>query len=474
MIRKTIKGLPNPDWQLWSTFAEFMDYFAPVVSWGGQRYRFETGVIRPQLLACGSDLRAAADLVVDNGSSHWLPYFQNWAQSAVNSGVRFLNNGQTYRTLDKHNCYDVLSRAMHPRDRHPVTVLLPEFYPYTADQEAQMWWEREQKARAEHTRFGFDPAQRQTDDGAVQEALRGFGALQGRIRQMRGAYYPITNYLGEAVKQYFNGRFPLYLKTAYGFGGTDVYRVDSLEDLYAAYDRTEGKAFHLQEAIGEYDLFVRCMAVGPQVLPMEYRPAEPFHLRYGEQLPVIEAATAGRLRDYVLFVDSYHRWNHNSFEALTRDGRIYPIDYANACPDSSLTSLHVHFPWLICAMVRWCTFVVAADVDLRADLEQKRYSAILNSPTLCPEQRYEACAELSRDYFRAEEFAEYCDRNMSELPDAMICFYDERGGGLVERLIQDSDFPPSEHERFIGEYRAKMDAHFLPGARTRLLAGVAG
>jgi hypothetical protein len=388
----------------------------------------------------------------------------------MNSGVQFLNNGQTYRNLDKHNCYDVLARAMHPCDRHPTTVLLPEFYPYTPDQDAQMWWEHEQKAIAGSTRHGFDPQRRATDWEQVRSQLDDFRRLQGRLRGMRASHYPADNYLKEAVDRYFGGRFPLYLKTAFGFGGREVYRVDSLDELYAAYDRTTG-AFHLQEAIEEYDVFVRCMGVGPQVLFMRYRPGEAHHLHYSEERLELEAGTGERLRSYVRFVDAYHRWSHNSFEALIKDGSIHPIDYANACPDSSLTSLHVHFPWLICALVRWCTFVVVAGVDLRVDMEQETYSSILNDSTLSPQQKHEACRRLSDDYFRVEEFEEYCRSGLPGLEEAMIRFYDENADRIIDQLIRSSDFPAAEHERFIREYREKMDAHFRRNAKEYLTAG---
>jgi hypothetical protein len=33
-------------------------------------------------------------------------------------------------------------------------------------------------------------------------------------------------------------------------------------------------------------------------------------------------------------VNAFFRWESNPCETLVKDGRVYPIDYANACPTS--------------------------------------------------------------------------------------------------------------------------------------------
>ena len=51
-------------------------------------------------------------------------------------------------------------------------------------------------------------------------------------------------------------------------------------------------------------------------------------------------------------VNAFFRWEFNSCESLVRGPEVHPIDYANACPDVSLTSLHYYFPWAITALLR--------------------------------------------------------------------------------------------------------------------------
>ena len=106
---------------------------------------------------------------------------------------------------------------------------------------------------------------------------------------------------------------------------------------------------HLQKAI-DYDVFARSLSIGAETMVMRFQPDQPMHLRYAvdhdflSPRPATEVVTIGR------------RSTRSSGGSSTRarpwsGGEVYPIDYANACPDMALTSLHYYFPWAIKALV---------------------------------------------------------------------------------------------------------------------------
>ena len=79
------------------------------------------------------------------------------------------------------------------------------------------------------------------------------------------------------------------------------------------------------------------------------RRADARPLRRGARLPdaarsAREVVTISRL------VNAFFRWEFNSCECLVRGDEVYPIDYANACPDVAVTSLHYYFPWAMKAL----------------------------------------------------------------------------------------------------------------------------
>ncbi|HPZ10579.1 MAG TPA: hypothetical protein PL110_20995, partial [Candidatus Eremiobacteraeota bacterium] len=251
MITKKIKTMMFIDWDMWEVLTAFMNFLDSPIKYKGQEYKIEFGKIIAKPHLCGTDVREEADFIIDR-CSHWNGYYKSWAHTAMNSGIHFVNNSQTNSNLDKQNCYDVLIKAMHPRDRHPVTVLLPQFRPYTEDQVRQYWWQQEQSLLIDNTKYGFDPHRSYVDWEKFNSKMKRSKQIYDKITEIRSAFYEQGNYLKEAVEKYFNNKFPLYMKKAFGGGGSDVYKIQSLEELYEKYDETGGKVFHLQEAIENY------------------------------------------------------------------------------------------------------------------------------------------------------------------------------------------------------------------------------
>ena len=85
---------------------------------------------------------------------------------------------------------------------------------------------------------------------------------------------------------------------------------------------------------------------------MRFRPDQPMHLRYAVDHDFLLPRTGSEVVTIGRLVNSFFRWEFNSCETLVKDGEVYPIDYANACPDVALTSLHYYFPWAIRALVQ--------------------------------------------------------------------------------------------------------------------------
>jgi hypothetical protein len=164
-----------------------------------------------------------------------------------------------------------------------------------------------------------------------------------------------------------------------GGGWRGVSRVDdSRPACTAAYDESGEMLMHLQATI-DYDSFARALSIGAETMVMDFRPEKPMHDRYAVSHDFLSPKAGEQARAISRIVNAFFKWEFNSAEMLVKGDDVYPIDYANACPDVALTSLHYYFPWAIKALVKWSVYRLVTGRPGHVDLQTS--SATSPSPT---------------------------------------------------------------------------------------------
>ncbi len=170
--------------------------------------------------------------------------------------------------------------------------------------------------------------------------------------------------------------YPLFMKPYDGGAWVGVQKIDDEAQLRMQYESSAKRLMHLQEAVAPFDVFVRGIGIGPQVRLVRYDAGAPLHERYEVARDFVDPEEAALLTEMTLSINTFFGWDFNSCEALRSDRVFYPIDFANACPDSQVTSLHYHFPWLIKALLRWSLFCAATRRPMRRCLDWQPYYEI--------------------------------------------------------------------------------------------------
>ncbi len=158
-------------------------------------------------------------------------------------------------------------------------------------------------------------------------------------------------------------------------------------------------------------------------------------------------------------VNAFFRWEFNSCESLVRGTEVHPIDYANACPDVALTSLHYYFPWAMKALLRWTTFCVVTDRPVPArPRHPARYFEIADRTDLCYEEKLAGYRELADEYFETERYADFCASRLAHV-DEMV--YDWVRSPEFDALLVETvraTYPSHEHDRFVAHFRGLTGA----------------
>ena len=142
--------------------------------------------------------------------------------------------------------------------------------------------------------------------------------------------------------------FPIFMKPAYGGGWKDVYKCDTRDDFFAAYDQTRDLCMMAQEAI-DFTEYYRCYVIGrDRVHVMRYDPKVPHHQRYVEGNPAPEPKLAERIRKDAIALCNALGYDMNTVEFAVRDGIPYAIDFMNCAPDADPNSVgEENFAWVV-------------------------------------------------------------------------------------------------------------------------------
>ncbi len=334
------------------------------------------------------------DLVLDR-LTHWYSTSREWIKKAVvMNDLYVLNNPWSVQSMEKQTTYCAM---MHLGLRVPETSLIPpKEYEDQPDLEATL---------ARYAKM-FD--------------------------------------LGAVGKQV---GYPQFMKPYDGGGWVGVTRIENEQELYAAYETSGRYVMHLQAGVIPYDWFVRCVGIGPQVRTVRYDPSAPLHQRYMPDQDFLDAADVSELEDITLTINSFFGWDFNSCESLSQGGAWYPIDFANPCPDSQVTSLHSHFPWLVKSKLRWSLYCAATKKRMRRNLDWDPYYEIASTDAPYRE-KLSAYAAIARERFETDRFEEFCDKYLGHLDEVAWKFF---GGDVARDAIRQkvqSLFPEHEHDEF--------------------------
>jgi hypothetical protein len=375
----------------------------PVTDHTGEAHRLSTVRVTIEPFNLRDHPRHA--LVIDR-LAYWYYVPREWLKKiALMDGVYLLNSPFTFQSMEKHAAYCAMIRLGL---KVPQTVLVPY------------------KKPLDNSRYAYTAA-RYNQPFDLEEIAERIG-------------------------------YPLFMKPYDGGGWVGVTKIRNSAELNAAYDASGERLMHLQEAIEGYDVFTRSLSIGPETMVMKFRPELPMHDRYAVEHNFLTAETGEEVVTISRVVNAFFHWEFNSCESLVRGSDVFPIDYANACPDVALTSLHYYFPWAMTALLRWTTYCVVTGRRPSIDMQTERYFAIADNPELSYDEKLGRYRRLADNYFETERYTEFCADRLAHV-DAMV--YDWVRSPDFDTLIVDTvraTYPPHEHERFVAHFRGLIGA----------------
>lgn len=334
------------------------------------------------------------DVVIDR-LTHWYSTSREWIKKAILINDLYVyNNPWSLQSNEKHTSYAAMTRLGLPV---PETWMLPP------------------KA--------YDPS----DD--LEATLKKYARMFS------------LDEIGDKIG------YPFYMKPYHGGGWKGVTKINNAAELHKAYDASGTEVMNLQAAVLPHDWFVRCVGLGPQMRKVNYDPGAPLHDRYRMDIDFLPAEDQSVLEDMTMTINAFFGWDFNSCESLRRDGIWHPIDFANACPDSQVTSLHYHFPWLIKANLRWSIFCAATDRPMRKNMDWAPFYKIADKD-ISPREKLSEYAKIAHKRFETEKFRTFCRKQLGHLDELAYDFF---GSPVMRDAIHQkvsSLFPAHEVDEF--------------------------
>ena len=348
--------------------------------------------------------KARQDLCIDR-LAYWYYHPREWLKkAALMNDTYLLNSPFTFQSMEKHSAYCAMLRLGL---KVPRTILVP----YKNPVDNVRW-----AYTASHYNREFD--------------LDAIAAELG---------------------------YPMYMKPFDGGGWRGVSRINNVDDLHRAYDSSGQMLMHLQATI-DYETFARCLSIGPETMVMDFRPDKPMHERYAVSHDFLSPRAGYECAAISRIVNAFFAWEFNSAEMLVTGDEVYPIDYANACPDVAVTSLHYYFPRAMTALVRWSTYCAVNGRRGRIDLRTKKYFEIADDPDRSYADKIDGYLALADAYFQADHYWEWCDTHLSHLPEAVHEWFT---GPDFDRMLVETvraTYPPHEHDQFLAHFRGLVGA----------------
>ncbi len=372
---------------------------------GKERIRFEVERVTIEPF----DLRqpVAYDVILDR-LTHWYHLSREWIKKAVlMDGAYVLNNPWSVQSMEKHTSYCAMIKLGMPV---PDTMLVPP-KEYEDQADLQVTLER-------YARF-FD--------------LEEIGACVG---------------------------YPAFMKPFDGGGWVGVTKTENDEQLKEAYEKSGRLVMHVQQGIVPYDAFVRCVGLGPQTRIVSYDPSAPLHQRYQADQDLVASGTiteaeARLIRDTTLTINTFFGWDFNSCELIRKDGVWHPFDFANPCPDSQVTSLNVHFPWVVLSKLRWALFCAATKRPMHMNLDWAPYFEIADRDVPY-EEKLAAYGTYARTRLDAERFAAFDAEHLGHLDEVAREFFGGDRAKEAVRLKVQAIFPEHEWDEFTDYFWARI------------------